>query len=296
MARPAPAVDRAIQVIDLLVTHPAERFTLTELVRRTGLSLGSAHAILAALESSGHITRHAVTRAYSLGPALVVAGLVALDQHPGIDAARRLIGPLAEQLGTETALTARTVDEIVFIARAGEPTPNGPAIRAGERVPLVPPFGAVFMAYAPDGEVDDWLARTPGGDRQAAARCRNALEQVRARGFSVTTSSDVQRLLGERAFILTDDPARSELHADIAELFAALVKEEYPLLDLDEDRRFDIGIVAAPVIGPDGSVIAAVTATGFPTGMPTAAVLEAGRRVRDCAAVATRHAGGRIHV
>lgn len=294
MARPAPAAARAVQVLDLLVTHPTERFTLSELVRRTGMSLGSAHAVLAVLESSGHVTRHPTTRAYTLGPALVVAGVVALEHQPGIDAARSLIGALAEELGTETALTARTSDEIIFIARAGEPTPNGPAIREGERVPLVPPFGAVFMAHASDREVDDWLARTPGGDADAVERCRNAVEQVRSRGFAVTAESDVQKLLGERAFILTDDPGRSDLHADIADLLAALAQEEYPVLDLEADRLFDIGIVAAPVLGPDGTVIAAITATGFPSGLPTSAIVDAGRKVRDCAAVATRHAGGRL--
>ena len=117
MARPAPAAARAVQVLDLLVTHPTERFTLTELVRRTGMSLGSAHAVLAVLEQSGHVSRHPTTKAYTLGPALVVAGVVALEHHPGIEAGRRLIGPLAAELGTEVVLTARTVDEIIFVAQ-----------------------------------------------------------------------------------------------------------------------------------------------------------------------------------
>ena len=293
MARPAPAAARAVQILDLLVTHPSERFTLTELVRRTGMSLGSAHAVLAVLEQSGHVTRHPTTKAYSLGPALVVAGVVALEHQPGIDAARRLIGPLADELGTEVVLTARTVDEIVFVARGGEPTASGPAIREGERVPLVPPFGAVFLAWADPADVEDWLARTPEGSADAVARCRASLELVRARGYSVTAGSDAQRLLGERTFTLTDDPGRAELRDDVAELFAALAREDYPLVDLDDDRPFDVGIVAAPIFGPDGGVLAAISATGFPAGLPAATVVDAGRRVRDCAAVATRHARGR---
>ena len=182
MARPAPAAARAVQILDLLVTHPDERFTLSELVRRTGMSLGSAHAVLAVLEQSGHVTRHPVTKAYSLGPALVVAGVVALEHLPGIGAARGLLAPLAAELGTEVVLTARTLDEIVFVARAGEPSPHGPALREGERVPLVPPFGAVFMAFADPADVEEWLARTPDGAGEAVARCRDALELVRARG------------------------------------------------------------------------------------------------------------------
>jgi DNA-binding IclR family transcriptional regulator len=293
MARPAPAAARAVQVLDLLVTHPNERFTLTELVRRTGMSLGSAHAVLAVLEQSGHVSRHPTTKAYTLGPALVVAGVVALEHLPGIEAGRRLIGPLAVELGTEVVLTARTVDEIIFVAHAGEPTPYGPAVREGERVPLVPPFGAVFMAWADPDDVEEWLARTPEGSAEAVARCRDALELVRSRGFAVTAGSDAQRMLGERAFTLTDDPGRDELRDDVAELFAALAREDYPVVALDDDHRFDVGIVAAPVFGPDGTVIAAVSATGFPWGLPASTVVEAGRKVRDCAAVISRQAGGR---
>jgi DNA-binding IclR family transcriptional regulator len=293
MARPAPAAARAVQVLDLLVTHPDERFTLTELVRRTGMSLGSAHAVLAVLEQSGHVTRHPTTKAYSLGPALVVAGVVALEHHPGIDAGRRLIVPLAAELGVEVVLTARTVDEIIFVARAGEPTPYGPAVREGERVPLVPPFGAVFMAFADPADVEEWLARTPDGADEAVARCRAALALVRARGYSVTAGSDTQRMLGERAFRLADDPGRAELRDDVAELMATLAREDYPVVDLDDDGQFDVGMVAAPVFGADGTVLAAVTATGFPAGLPAASVLDAGRQVRDCAAVISRQAGGR---
>ena len=30
-------------------------------------------------------------------------------------------------------------------------------------MPLVPPFGAVFMAFADPADVEEWLARTPDG-------------------------------------------------------------------------------------------------------------------------------------
>lgn len=296
MARPAPAASRAIQILDLLVTHPSERFTLTELVRRTGMSLGSSHAVLAVLEQSGHVTRHPATRAYSLGPALVVAGVVALEQHPGIDAARSQIDGLAGSVGVEVVVTVRTVDEIIFVARAGIHTPRGPGIVEGERVPLIPPFGAVFFAWAPAPEVDAWLERSPDHSAATIARCRAALDLVRARGFAVTAGSDAQRMLGERTFTLADDPSRVDLRDDVAELFATLAHENYPVVMLDDDRPFDVGIVAAPVFGPDGAVIAAISATGFPPGLDAATVADAGEKVRDAAAVATRSARGRLPV
>ncbi len=292
MARPAPAASRAIQILDLLVTHPTERFTLTELVRRTGMSLGSAHAVLAVLEQSGHVTRHPVSKAYTLGPALVVAGVVALEHHPGLDAARSVLAPLADDLGVGVVLTARTVDEIIFVARAGVHTAYGPDVREGERVPFRPPLGAVFAAWSDDDEVEAWLSRSPDRTTSSDERNHAALALVRSRGYSVTTGSDTQRRLGERTFSLSDDPSRVDLRDDVAELFAQLAAQDYPVVDLDTASRLDVGTIAAPVFGSDASVIAAISATGFAPGMDVGSVLAAAEMVRDAAAVATRASRG----
>ena len=294
MARPAPAASRAIQILDLLVTHPTERFTLTELVRRTGMSLGSAHATLAVLEGSGHVSRNATTRAYALGPALVVAGVVALEHHPAIEAARQIIEPLAAELGVEVVVSARTVDEIIFVARAGEHSAFGPGVREGERVPLVPPLGAVFLAWAEEPEVKQWLLRSPDSNPVALERNVAALELARTRGFAVTAGSDTQRQLGERTYSLSDSPSNTQLRNDVTELFAVLATENYPVVDLDSNRRFDVSTIAAPVFGADGEVIAAISATGFPPGLDAETVINAGTKIRDAAAIATRSSRGRF--
>jgi len=294
MARPAPAASRAIQILDLLVTHPAERFTLTELVRRTGMSLGSAHAVLAVLERSGHVRRHPVTKAYTLGPALVVAGVVALEHHPGIDAARRALSPLAEELGVGTVLTARTTDEIIFVARAGRHTATGPDVREGERVPFVPPFGTVFLAWSDTDEIDRWLARATRPTPDLVDRARVALAAVRHRGTAVTFGTATQRALGERALSLAAEPSRHDLREDVNVLTALLATEDYPLVDLAARGPFDIGMIAAPVFDADANVIAAVSAFGFPEPLDGDALTSAIERVRSAGARATRESRGRM--
>lgn len=293
MARPAPAASRALAVLDLLVTHPTERFTLTELVRRTGMSLGSAHAVLAVLEAGGHVTRHPTTKAYSLGPALVVAGVVALEHHPGIAAARLEIATLADDLGVEAVVTARTLDEIVFIARAGRPAAAGPDVREGERVPFVPPFGTVFLAWSDQVEIDRWLSRSTDPSPRPAERARLALSSVREHGVAVTFGTDTQRALGERAYSLADEPLRRDLRDDVTALAAQLATEDYSLLDLDPDGTFSIGMMAAPVFDADANVIAAISAFGFADGLDAAGVTDAAARVRDAGARATRESRGR---
>jgi len=294
MARPAPAASRAVQILDLLVTHPDERFTLTELVRRTGMSLGSAHAVLAVLERGGHVSRHPVTKAYTLGPALVVAGVVALEHHPGIDAARRALHPLADDLGVGTVLTARTLDEIIFVARAGRHTATGPDVREGERVPFVPPFGTVFLAWSDEDEIERWLARATAPTPELTERARTALATVRARGTAITFGTATQRALGERALSLIAEPSRRDLRDDVHVLTALLATEDYPLVDLDARGPFDIGMIAAPVFDADGNVIAAISAFGFPEPLDAAAVLAAAELVHAAGARATRESRGRM--
>lgn len=131
MARPAPAAAKALKIIDLLVSHRGEQFTISDIARRTGSSLGSAHAVLAVLEESGYLTRHPARRTYGLGPALVSAGMAALEQHPAIRAATERIGPLAAELEADVVVSAGTPTEIVSVAVGGTGSRYGPGFREG---------------------------------------------------------------------------------------------------------------------------------------------------------------------
>ena len=49
MTRGTPGIDRALTVLTVLSTAPEHNFTLAEIVRRTGLSKATCHALLASL-------------------------------------------------------------------------------------------------------------------------------------------------------------------------------------------------------------------------------------------------------
>ncbi len=293
MARPAPAARRALQVIDLLVAHPGQRFTLSEIVRRTGIGLGSAHALLATLEETGYVRRNPIGKDYGLGPALMAAGIVALDTSVGVRRAVERAPALAERLGTEIVVSAATDDEIIFLSRAGEPSPHGPDLREGERVPLVPPLGAVFLAWSDPDRVETWLARDPGSSPERTARHRSILDLTRQRGYTVAAASEVQRAFGAAASDLADTPGRDDLRSDLTDLLAALAAGPYAVDGLEPGRTYDIGVVAAPVFDLDGEVVAAISATGFAPGRSAAEILEVAEAIRDAAALVTRESKGR---
>lgn len=293
MARPAPAVNRAIRLLDLLVAHPTERFTLSELVRRTGVSLGSAHAVLAVLEDVGYVSRHRDHKTYALGPALVAAGLASLTAQPAVQVAVDGLDRLAADIDAEVVVTAATDAEIIFVARAGTPSPHGPQVRIGERVPLAPPLGAVFLAWAAEPDVAAWAARSPVGGPDAE-QLHAMLDHVRTHGYSIGAGSAVQRAFGAALAGLAEEPQQQALRAEIPGLLRALVEGGYEVAAVQEQASYDVGTIAAPVFDAAGQATVAVTGIGFPPGLSGSQVLERAEAVRDFGIVATKTAHGRL--
>ncbi len=269
MARPAPAAAKALKIIDLLVAHRGEQFTVSDLARRTGTSLGSTHAILAVLEETGYLSRHPARRTYGLGPALVTAGMAALDQHPAIRAAAEAIPELAAGLAADVVVTAATPADIVFVAVGGPGSRYGPGFREGERVPLIPPLGLVFMAWAHPREVEAWLRRAPVAPEPAAAE--RALATVRERGYALGLAGSGGGPLG-----------------------SVTLQEDYHLPTVDPDQMYHLSMASAPVFDADGRVLVAITASGFSPGLTGHQVTDIGQRVRECAVVVTKQTRGRF--
>ncbi|MEW2355711.1 helix-turn-helix domain-containing protein [Spirillospora sp. NPDC029432] len=278
MARPAPAAARAMKIIDLLVTHRGEQFTISDLARRTGMSLGSAHAVLAVLEESGYLGRHPVRRTYGLGPALVSAGMAALNQHPAIRAATERIDGLAAELDADVVVTAATPVDIVFVAVGGSGSRYGPGFREGERVPLVPPLGLVFMAWAHPDEVAAWLGRARVDlDRE---RVENALATVRERGYALGRGG-------------TAEPAPAG-PGDPGSLAPISLHDAYDLPHVEPDEVYGLEMASAPVFDTDGRVVVAITASGFSPGLTGREVTDIGERVKACATVVTKRTRGKL--
>lgn len=270
MARPAPAARKALKIIDLLVAHRGEQFTISDLARRTGSSLGSAHAVLAVLEETGYLSRHPTRRTYGLGPALVSAGMAALEQHPAIRAAAEQIPKLAAELDADVVVTAATPTEIVFVAVGGTGSRYGPGFHEGERVPLDPPFGLVFLAWAPAQEVEAWRERSPV--ELEPERVDLARRVVRDRGYALGLAS------GEQG-----------VHASPISLH-----EDYDLPSVEPRRKYDLAMASAPVFDSDGRVIVALTASGFSPRLTGREITDIGERVKACATVVTKQTRGKL--
>jgi DNA-binding IclR family transcriptional regulator len=194
VARPAPAVDRATEILDFLAENPRDAFSLSELARRLDLNKASAHATLNALTDRGYLLRHPTRKDYRLGPRLIAVGEAAREQYPVVEFARDQLRRLSEDLGMECVASAAVGDEMVIVDRAGPVRPIGLSIAVGYRFPLVPPMGTVFMAWARAEEIDQWLRRVDASEAERD-RYRAALAEVRAQGFSAGRGGDDYRLV-----------------------------------------------------------------------------------------------------
>jgi DNA-binding IclR family transcriptional regulator len=158
----------------------------------------------------------------------------------------------------------------VILASAGTPRPHGINIQPGQRLPLVPPRGTVFVAWADRETIDHWLGQVgPEVTNGDLARYRQALEIVRERGYSVGLGGEGQQRLVEALAEAGHGPDPGS--------------GEYALIELAEAPTYRINHIGAPVFGPDGEVVLALFLIGFRGQIPAEEVPRYADRLRDAA-------------
>jgi DNA-binding IclR family transcriptional regulator len=287
MARPSPGVARVVSVLDFLADHPEEAYTLSELCRHVDVNKATAHALLGALTDAGYLVRDPVDKTYALGPRLLAVGMAAgHSERTNLNRARPHMRRLATDLDVRCVASTVRGDDIVILEVAGRDRPFRTSLQSGHRVPCSPPIGSVFVAWAPERDVERWLARA-GDDVSPATRTlyRDALTAARRRGCAFALDGNARVRL-ERA-IADSRPLR--------EAVLQLGQEEYLVVDdLDPGGSYALSHVAAPVFGPDGRLVLALTAYDLPAPLTGAEVEELTARVRAAAGAATEAIGGAV--
>ena len=284
MARPSPQTDRIVALINLLVSHPGEGFTLSEIARRLRVSKATCHPMLTALTAAGFLVRHPTRRTFRLGPALIAAGQTAAAGFPALEAARPALLEVSEQLGLTCLAVAPAGDHLLLVDQAWDPRRDVPHLRVGQELPFRAPWGSIFVAWAHADEVTAWTARAGAqGDRYA-----EALAVVRQRGYSVELQAAPADRLRAIVAALADTVAGGDREALAARLLHELGGEHDTLLSgIEPERRYTIGSVAAPVFDGRGRVVLGLSLVGFSEALTGAAVAETGHRLRTATATIT---------
>jgi DNA-binding IclR family transcriptional regulator len=218
------SLDRAIDVLEVLEdAHTGLR--LSEIARRADLHVATTQRILAALEARGRVERD--DSRYRAGAALLFGAHAYLTASPLVSAARPILQDLASETGLASSVFVRTGHSRAIIARVEGSDPLRYELPVGERLPLHVGAGKVLAAQLEADEMESLIGEvapftTATGVEVTAEGLRAELEQVRARGFSLSYG---ERVLGSRSVAA---PVRTREGMVVAAIQIAGTSESFP--------------------------------------------------------------------
>ena len=283
-SRPALSAARSSAIIDFLALFPERGFTLSEIVRATKINLSSCHAVLTTLTDCGYLTRCPKDRTYTLGRALIAIGQVAINSQPLVARAKEAAELLQKELGTAVLLTTVVADEI--LALVSLPTASGrtPGMRVAERMPLVAPVGAPFLAWASDAVIKAWIARHvgPRGEKSAAV-WRQAVALTRKRGYQITLRSPNAPAIATLMAEMASGGRVPDYKEEVLRLVNSFDRELYQPETIVADDLYDILLISAPIFDQNGEATFNLSLIGFSTKLTGAAITRyADQLVRVC--------------
>ena len=278
MTKSAPAVVRATQVLDYLAARPVQPLSMTEIAEALGVNPASTLAILQALTEAGYIVRHPRHKTYSIGPSLLITGHAARMRFEIADVVDAEVKQLATAFGTACTGSMIAGEDVAVIASYGR-SPSGGSYQVGQRIRLSAPAGLVFMAWAPDADVRQWLLRaTPVITDELWDGMQTMLADIRTQGYFASVHSDrVDKFymqFGEAA----SQGSVGEKRDIIQSMLAALLARMGEPIDFSEPRR--IGFLGAPVFNAEGEVAVMLSVLGTPDSLTETEVTDAGNRLR----------------
>ncbi|RDH78676.1 ArsR family transcriptional regulator [Mycolicibacterium moriokaense] len=245
--RSSPPTERVIAILDFLARHPHDRFGVSELARRLGLSKPTCLGIITALTDSDYLVRDAQDKTYRLGPALIALGHTAQESLRVDPVARAELRRLSAASGTTAALSAVIDDRITVLELVGPPGADV-GVRVGQSYPFAPPVGLMFVLWD-DVALRDWLAREPTIPlRVDGERLDRVVAECRRSGYLVERlTPGGRRLYALMAGVSSRLP--DELQALLGELIADIGERVYLRSEnpAGSRRRHDISVISAPV-------------------------------------------------
>ncbi|CAJ1495658.1 IclR family transcriptional regulator [[Mycobacterium] burgundiense] len=252
--RASPPTARVVAVLEFLAGHPHDRFGLSELARRIGLSKPTCLGILTTLTDAGYLVRDTADngrdKTYRLGPALIALGHTAQESLRISPAARAELRRLSQTYQTTAALSAVVDDRITLLDLVG-PSGVDVGVRVGQSYPFAPPVGLMFVLWDDDA-LRDWLAKSPTIPlRTESDRLASVVAECRSCGYLV------ERLTpgGRRLYALMagmPNALPDELRALLGELVSDIgervyLRDEAGAGGQRRRARTDISVISAPI-------------------------------------------------
>ena len=226
-------------------SRPEERFGLSDLARRLGLSKPTCLGIVTSLTDAGYLVRDAGDKTYRLGPSLITLGHKAQESMRVSPAAREELRRLSARFGVTAALSG-VIDDRITLLDLVAPAGAQPGVEVGQSYPFAPPVGLMFVLWDDEAE-RDWLAKEPTIPlRTNTDRLNRVIAVCRADGYLVEClTPGGRRLYSLMAGMSSSLP--DELRALLGELVSDIGERVYLRGENGGRRRHDISVISAPV-------------------------------------------------
>src|ERR671910_3437644 len=133
-SRASPPTERVVRILDFLAGRPEERFGVSDLARRLGLSKPTCLGIVTSLTDAGYLVRDPGDKTYRLGPSLITLGHKAQESLRVSPAARDELRRLSARFGVTVALSG-VVDDRITLLDLVAPAGARPGVEVGQSSP-----------------------------------------------------------------------------------------------------------------------------------------------------------------
>lgn len=184
----APALEKGLDILELL-SQQEIGLTQSEIANALGRSVSEIFRMLVVLTERGYVAPDPDTDRYLLTTLLfeVAHRTPMIKRLTSISALQ--MRQLARTINQSVHLGVVSNDALLVIGQVDAPGNNNLSIRLGARIDLWRASSSrVILAFMPDEQVEDFLARVPLPEDKTADIMRQELASIRARGHEITES------------------------------------------------------------------------------------------------------------
>lgn len=184
---PISSVDNALRLLGMF--KGAKRVRVSDAAAALGVSVSTAHRLLAMLQFHGFVRQESTSRSYIPGSALMDIGLAVVRNLDIRELAKPILADLAGALGETAHLAQLEGTNVRYLVSAEGVNALRVADRTGQVVPAITAgVGRAMLAVTPGTEVAKLLDSIEDDfDRETLER---ELEATRERGYAVSFNSN----------------------------------------------------------------------------------------------------------
>lgn len=181
------------------------------------------------------------------------------------DRARPEMERLAAELDLECLAVAVVGNELVTLAGAGRSFGVEAGDHLGQRMPFLPPLGALFLAWDDERATQAWLDRLdPRMSEHHRQLYRDMVDRVRQRGWSIAVSTSSWIAFELTLAKLSSRPTRGELESVHEAARSVGPASHEPSDSVLSGQSLRVRNISAPVFDEQDDVVLMLTIIGLP--------------------------------